>query len=240
MANFSTHFGVAASVSAMVSTAYLRAGSISTEEALIIAIAGIIGGILPDIDSDHSRPLQIIFLCLYIIIAFFFIHLAPYLSILEIWMMLAGSYILFRHVLLALFKKWTIHRGIFHSILAALFFWFFTTALASHLFLSTDRLAWMCGFLVFVGFLVHLLLDEFYSVDFNGKRLKRSFGTAFKLINSKRMGNTLIFVALTLIALQWTPSAEPFQHIVLNMQTYENMRQSFMPGQGWLFWGMRP
>ena len=34
---------------------------------------------------------------------------------------------------------------------------------------------------VVAGFLSHLLLDEIYSVDCHGLRLKKSFGTALKL-----------------------------------------------------------
>ncbi len=43
--------------------------------------------------------------------------------------------------------------------------------------------AWMAGLFVFIGFLIHLILDEIYAVDFSGARLKRSFGSALKLFD---------------------------------------------------------
>ena len=59
MANFATHLNVSAIVSAIgvVSVEYLN---ISTSNALEFFFAGIVGGVLPDIDHDKSTPIKIL------------------------------------------------------------------------------------------------------------------------------------------------------------------------------------
>ena len=47
-----------------------------------------------------------------------------------------------------------------------------------------------------MGYLMHLVLDEAYSVDFNNKRIKRSFGTALSLFKKNRFINIfLLYIA---------------------------------------------
>jgi len=229
MANFSVHFSVAAGVSLMGASTYLNVDAVTPNEALLLFIAGTLGGILPDVDSDHSRPLHIVFTGVYIVFAFSLINSLPKLSIIETWLMLGGIYLVFREALLPAFRDWTIHRGIFHSVLAAVFFAFLTSAMLFWLYGLSEKLAWLMGLFVFIGYLVHLLLDEFYSVDFNNKRLKRSWGTAFKLVNRKNWGNTFLFFIGTLMAFQMTPPSQAFINFIFDTQLYENMLQSFLP-----------
>ena len=59
MANFSTHFNVASFVSAIGSGTLFYAGIVDKQEAIILFGGGILGGILPDIDSQNSKPTQI-------------------------------------------------------------------------------------------------------------------------------------------------------------------------------------
>jgi len=80
-----------------------------------------------------------------------------------------------------LFKKFTKHRGMWHSIPAAL-----VAGMATFLICLTVDLeiriykAWA----VVIGFISHLVLDEVYAVNWEGKlpTAKRSFGTALKFI----------------------------------------------------------
>ncbi|MDM8546912.1 metal-dependent hydrolase [Candidatus Venteria ishoeyi] len=229
MASFSTHFTVGAAVSAMAATALVSIGKIDTEAALLLTFAGTLGGILPDIDSDHSRPLQIVFVALYALCAYILIDQLRGLSILELWVVLAGSYFLFRYALLPAFRAWTIHRGIFHSVLAGIFFCFLTCALLFQFYQLNPGLSWLGGGFVFLGFIAHLLLDEFYSVDFNGKRLKRSFGTALKLVNTRNWGNTFIFLVGTGLAFQMTPASHEFTQLIFNKATYVALFENFFP-----------
>lgn len=86
-----------------------------------------------------------------------------------------------------LFKATTIHRGILHSI-PVIFIYAFTVYLMftkDNNFTSQGRL-WI-AIAAFGGAISHLILDEIYSVDFDGKavRIKRSFGTAFSFWKKK-------------------------------------------------------
>ena len=47
-----------------------------------------------------------------------------------------------------------------------------------------------------MGYLMHLVLDEAYSVDFNNKRIKRSFGTALSLYKKNRFINIFCYTLL--------------------------------------------
>ncbi len=84
-------------------------------------------------------------------------------------------------LLVPIFKRLTIHRGIFHSIPTALIYTFGVYLIFhhDHHFPIKSRLLIAAG--AFAGVITHLILDEIYSIDFNGKkiRVKRSFGTAF-------------------------------------------------------------
>ena len=95
----------------------------------------------------------------------------------------------------------TVHRGIFHSVPAIGIF-----AAALYL-LSANKTHDHDTQLVIAitggcGYFIHLLLDELWSVDFNGKaiKLKRSHGTAMSLFK-KNHPLTSIFAYLLLSGL---------------------------------------
>ena len=81
-----------------------------------------------------------------------------------------------------MFKRFTVHRGMFHSLPGML-----VAGLVVYLgYHSSDRglrLLLACG--VMVGFLSHLLLDELYSVDIQGVKIKLNqfAGTAVKFMS---------------------------------------------------------
>ena len=76
----------------------------------------------------------------------------------------------------------TDHRGMFHSIPAALIF-----GELAYLAASGDEVvrAYKAG-AVIIGFMSHLFLDEVYSVQWSGGKigLKSSFGTALKILRT--------------------------------------------------------
>ena len=93
-----------------------------------------------------------------------------------------------RYGLSHLFKHLTVHRGMFHSIPAMLIAGLIVFLL-DHGSDLTVRLFLAGG--VMIGFLSHLVLDELCSVDFMGMHLKKSAGSALKLV-SKSLPATLI------------------------------------------------
>jgi membrane-bound metal-dependent hydrolase YbcI (DUF457 family) len=234
MANFKTHLAVAAVGSGLLSTVFLGSGMINPFDAVVLAIVGTIGGMLPDIDLGHSSPTKIMFTSLAIVFAFLFMFSkAGSYSIIELWIIWGATYLLIRYLAWQVFSDLTKHRGIIHSIFAALFFWFMVAGLSYHVFDYSQVLSWLIGFFVFYGFVIHLSLDEIYSVDFTNKRLKNSFGTALKIYDYKNyQTSSLMFVAMTLAFLM-APSSEPFIELMTNSKTYANIWHNLFPRGMW-------
>jgi hypothetical protein len=84
-------------------------------------------------------------------------------------------------------------------------------------------------FFMFSGFILHLLLDELYSVDFMNRRIKRSFGTALKVVDSKQPYGSGLIVALSLAIWFATPSAVIFVDTLLSGETYSLIWHRMLP-----------
>jgi len=230
MANFKTHLSAAAIASSAIAGLTINIQLIDLQDAPWLVLAGTIGGLLPDVDSDHSKPAKLLFLLLAIIstLAILSIFSISYeitelfnpdkfvcdISILNAPSLLATlsekcipfslllivltTFITVRYLLFSVFKSLTVHRGVFHSILAAIFFALLTTCI-TYFHLQQDIVfAWLSGLFVFIGFIVHLLLDEAYSVDLSNSKIKKSFGTALKLWSYKSWPASVIMLLCTL------------------------------------------
>ncbi len=230
MANFNTHLTVAAVASGLLSTLCLQVGFIGTSDALSLTLAGTIGGILPDVDLQHSYPSRIIFSLLGIIVAFLWVFsMKDQLSIIELWIIGGIIYAVIRYPVWIIFHQYTKHRGAIHSLLAAFCFAIFTTSASFHLLGKTAFLSWFIGLLVFYGFIIHLLLDELYSVDFMNRRIKRSFGTAMKIIDIKQWGISGLLIISGVISLSFAPNANKFLDTISAPQTYQIIWQRMLP-----------
>lgn len=90
-----------------------------------------------------------------------------------------------KYIIRPLFEWITVHRGSCHSLLFILLCALLTTQVTWELNdQSTPQaatFAWLTGGFILLGGLIHLLLDEIYSVDLNNVTIKRSFGTALKI-----------------------------------------------------------
>ena len=199
MASFETHLTVATLGVGVLTTPLLASGMINTYEAVLLLSLGVIGGMLPDIDSDNSIPVKIAYkvisLIVPLIIVFKFSVKLALLKIIGLWIIFSLIlYMIFTHG----FLKMTVHRGIFHTIgmgvlageLLALFF-----IDALHI---NHTLAIFSGVYLTIGYIIHLILDEVYSVDLHNSRLKRSFGTALKIYDKNNLSGSLIVNALAI------------------------------------------
>lgn len=206
MANFKTHLITAAGISGAAAFVGAQAGLASFAEAPALLVLGTLGGLLPDIDSDHSTPIKIGFTLLAFSLAFvaMFAFLGRFseLHLVGIWL---GVFLGVRYAVLELFARFTVHRGAFHSLLAATFFGLGAVCLSWHVFESSRLSAWLHGVFVALGYSVHLLLDELFSVDLLNRRLKRSFGTAFKVVSLEYWGASLLLLAATTAVYSFTP-----------------------------------
>jgi len=156
-----------------------------------------LAGMLPDLDSDSGKPVRELFGFLSAVCALIFFHRLGD-GDLEFRMLLAAClYLFIRFGFAYLFKQLTVHRGMCHSIPAALI-----AGLSTYLIFSNldhrGALAMAGG--VTMGFLSHLVLDEIYAVGFNGIKIKvnQFAGSALKF-TSKSLPATLVcwsFVAV--------------------------------------------
>ena len=209
MANFSTHFNVASFISALGAGSMYYAGLVDKADATFLFAGGIIGGILPDIDSDNSTPTRIMQYIFSNLFAFFvlfkYIGLYPIGNLILIWILSFGVSFGFFY----LFNNFTSHRGMFHSIPAGFVFWFGFSLLFYYIFKFDAMFSWYFGMFVFIGYITHLILDEIYSIDLSGARIKKSFGSALKFF-SKDYKATAIFYMLAIILFLQMPLKSQF------------------------------
>jgi len=233
MANFKTHISVAAALSGCLATGFLEVGIAAPKDVWLYFALGTLGGILPDIDANNSIPGRMLFSFFAIVLAFLTLFSrANVYSIVELSILWIVTYVVVRYIIFQLFAMLTIHRGIFHSILAAIFFCFLTTDISYYLFNFNPLNAWVCGSFVFIGYIIHLILDEIYSVNLIGANIKRSFGTALKIISANMKTTSLLFLA-TVLAFSMAPSSKSFVTTVLSLDTYKSVKVKLLPKAGW-------
>lgn len=197
MAGFSVHL-----LGGMVSGAFIGGMGlvelkISPVQAGAVFIAGTIGGLLPDIDSDTSKPLSFLFQLISVLIPSIFYgkaarHGGGSLEFLLCYFTI--SYIVIYYGVCSLIKKLTAHRGILHSIPFA----FLCGGIGYLLFSQSGKnMGLYCGIAVFSGCLIHLILDEFYSLSFKFGFIpvvKRSTGTALKFSGDSAVATVFVYL----------------------------------------------
>ena len=239
MADFPTHLGFGAVGAGLAASATYAAGIVPNGELLTLTMAGVVGSVLPDIDLEKTVPSRALFTGLGLALAFIvlFNFRASY-SIAELWAIWLGVFCAIRYGAYYVFHKRTNHRGIFHSLLAGAFFMVFTAVVLSHGIGREPLVAWMAGFFVFYGYLIHLILDECYSVDVTGAKLKRSFGTAIKPIDFNSLRATAAMFAALFIAFAAAPPTQEFLEVMRPKQVTQFFRERMFPQGRWF--QMRP
>lgn len=216
MANFNMHLNTAAVVSGTLAATLSAFHYIDIKTSFYCFFAGIIGGILPDIDHENSIPVRILQFVLANLLAFLII--SKYLvklklfEIIGIWV---GIYLFFE-VLFYFFKKYTVHRGIIHSIPVGVLFSLMTMIFLNKILKLSITKSYYIGLFVLIGYFTHLILDEIYSVDIAGKRLKKSFGSAFKLFSNQKYINILVY-SLIFILFLLLPSKQTLFSLVKDL-----------------------
>ncbi len=242
MATFKTHLSVATLASGMAATTITNIGLATLDQTPLLFALGVAGGLLPDIDADNSIPVRLAFSLLGLIGAFgvvLYVMARYRFSISELTLLVTGTFLAIRYVLFELFLRLTEHRGIFHSLLAAAFFLCLGTSLSYNLGGTPARLAWLHGLFVGMGYVVHLTLDELFSVDLLGGRLKRSFGTALKLF-SRDLKATLTLGFLTLGLAVTLPDPDILERLLSRHTLIRPVQTRLWPPPGQWFAPWRP
>jgi hypothetical protein len=230
MANFNTHITVAAAASGLMSVLCLQVGLVGKSEVALLALAGTVGGILPDVDLQSSYPSRILFSLMATLMAFAAVTaMGNSFSVLELWLVAGASFFVIRYPVWRLFHKYTRHRGSTHTVIAAFLSMFITATFVHHWLEYPSFIAWLVGSFVLFGFFVHLILDEIYSVDFSNRRIKRSFGTALKLWDSRKPVETVALIAFTILMWYISPDAQVFWDTFSDGQTYKTIATHLVP-----------
>lgn len=234
MANYATHIGVGTLVSGSLATLTLAADILSADSLMAVTLAGVVGSFLPDIDLKDSRASGILFSGFAFFFAFCVMFLnASAFSILELWIIVAGVFLFVRYGLEALFHRFSYHRGVWHSLVAALFFAFVTAIVFHYVLDKHPGVAWLAGGFMFVGYITHLILDELYSVDLMDRRIKRSFGSALKLIDHRHLGDSAIVAILAVTAFLVAPPSRDFVSGITSPQIWSGINARLMPTDKW-------
>jgi len=159
--------------------------------------------------------------------------LATRLSIAELWILWLGTLVFVRYGLQTVFHKMAVHRGIWHSITAAISCSVLTAILFKHLLGRPDGVGWLAAGFMFVGYLTHLTLDEIYSVDVMDTRLKASFGTALKLLDRRHPRASAAMVAATALAIWASPSTGTFVEGISSRKMWASVQHRLLPEDRW-------
>jgi hypothetical protein len=158
-----------------------------------------IGGILPDIDSGPGIPLREITTFLASVVPTMLITRLLSYNLNQEMLILVGAsiYVGIRFGLAHFLRHYTVHRGMFHSFPSMAIFGELTYLLfyGESMFVRVFMVSAVC-----FGFFIHLLLDEIYSVEWDGRpRIKRSFGTAMKFAGDNWWANATCYAKLIVV-----------------------------------------
>ena len=197
MADFRTHIATSTALGAAYGTAAWFVFEVPLPTCVVAGSLCAVGGMLPDLDSDSGVPQREMLCFVSVLIPMLMLPRFIQLGWSTETMVFASGliYVLIRFGIGNLFRHFTKHRGMWHSIPAAIIAGLVTylVGLSPEISIRIFK-AWA----VVLGFLSHLVLDEIYSVDLNGRRIKvkKSFGSALKWFGGRWTPNIFTWSVL--------------------------------------------
>jgi hypothetical protein len=177
------------------------------------AVAGLafsVSGMLPDLDSPSGKPAKEILSLSAAVVPALMIPRFQQLGLHHerAVLAIAACYMFIRYMGAAIFRTYTVHRGMWHSIPAAAIAGVLTFILV-HGDCLEIRLFKAGG--VVLGFMCHLLIDEIWSVGFRYgiPRFKNSFGTALKFFSRGNLWSSVATYGILAATLVFT-SCDPY------------------------------
>jgi hypothetical protein len=216
MANFQGHITTSAALGIVVGA--FGSFYLHYDWGAVFLAAGLttIGGMLPDLDSDSGIPVRELFSLAAVLVPILLLERLQRsgLGTDQMLVLLGGSYLVVRYGIAALFKRLTVHRGMFHSIPAlliaglAVFLMYHPTedALRKRMYFATGTM---------IGFFSHLALDELFAVNLMGvvPRLNKFAGSALKLTSASWTATLVTYaILLALGFLTWLSLGTPSVH----------------------------
>lgn len=202
MAGFKTHIGTSTVLGIGYGLGGFLGYQIPWESCALAGGLCSLSGMLPDLDSDSGVPVREMTTLLAAVTPMLMIDRFQHMQWSHEMIVLAAAaiYFIIRFGVAEIFKRFTVHRGMWHSIPAM-----FTAGFLAFLLCSGEQLdirLYKSGGVV-LGFFSHLLLDEIWSFEFRGlrPRLKSSFGTALKFWGDDRWANVSTYAKLAIVAM---------------------------------------
>lgn len=187
------------------------------EAAAWVFSAVIIGSFLPDLDLDEGIPFQMLFGLLGATVAgtvFFNLQQSGEYGLKGIAIFSVLTFTAVRFGIGSIFKNFTHHRGVLHSIPVAAIAGLSTVWLLD-IFSLAGKIRIFVGVGITVGYLGHLILDELYaSVDFRGHSFlpSKSLGSALKLWSGSAFATLLAYAVIVFMFLKLPEVGEFFAH----------------------------
>lgn len=202
MAGFRTHIMTSTVLGVGYSAGAFACFDVPPETCLLAGMLCSVSGMLPDLDSGPGIPLResLTFAAAFVPMMLF--DRAQHMGWTNETMLMAGGllYIGIRFGIGWLLRHYTVHRGMFHSLPAAVI----VGELAFLLCTSGDlAMRYYKAGSVVLGFMSHLVLDEIWSIERRGVgvHLKSSFGTALKLWGKSGWANVSAYAKLVILTL---------------------------------------
>ena len=200
MADYKTHITTSTVLGAAYGTGAFFGFGLPLRHCFIAGGLCGVAGMLPDLDSKSGIPQREMLCFASLLIPVLMLRRFEMLNMTSEDIVFASMviYLFVRFVIGRIFRRFTKHRGMWHSLPAAAIAGMatFLVCLSPELGIRLFK-AWA----VVIGFLSHLVLDEIYAVDWNGNsiRLKKSFGTALKMFSGNSSANLATYGLLILV-----------------------------------------
>jgi hypothetical protein len=202
MAGFRMHVGT----STVLGCGYAAVGNlvygVHPDTAIVAGAMCGFSGMLPDLDSDYGVPLRETMAFMAATIPMLLVGHFQSLALSRDSMVLSAvaMYLVVRFGVTNMIRKYTVHRGMFHSFPAMLIFGGLAFLLSGTS--PFDIRCYKAGG-VMGGFLSHLVLDEIYAIEFKSGRwrFKKSFGTAMKFWGDDAWSNFSTYAKLAIVVM---------------------------------------
>lgn len=206
MASFRSHIslGIASGILGAIGLTTLAFSDALGFIAIVFVVA-VLGSIMPDMDSDSGVPFHVTFgsfsLVAAALVGISLLHETPF-----VWertlMWTVGTFGFVYLFVGYFFKRFTRHRGMAHSLPAAILAGLVTFFLAVHWTFS-DMEAFILALAMMVGYVGHLILDEIYAaVNFHGTPFipNKALGSALKFFSDDTLINLAVYGAILFLS----------------------------------------
>lgn len=216
--------------SGVASLTVYKAGLIDDSGFLMCVMLGTVGGLLPDLDSDNSTPIKLGFNLISFVFAFALVmHWRSELSLLSLMVLWLAGYAFMRYVVFYIFTNLTVHRGVIHSVPYMMILGLGLTCLSYYVLQASLSASWFYGLFLFTGAMVHLLLDELYSVNLSNMKMKRSSGTAMKFYQHKDKWWYLLLYVLIALLIYFAPPVTEFWQQLRKPEPWAQLKVGILP-----------